>query len=77
MVASSELTAREVALLKLMAEGLVAKESAQVLGLTERTVMGRIGIIRNKLGALNAAHAVHLGWQLGYLPASGGAEHAH
>ena len=52
------LSARERAVLRLVADGLSSKQIARRLSITERTVKFHIGSILNKLGAENRAQAV-------------------
>jgi DNA-binding NarL/FixJ family response regulator len=54
----STLSARERAVLRLVADGLPSKQIARRLSITERTVKFHIGSILNKLGAENRAQAV-------------------
>ena len=61
------LSARERAVLGLIADGRSNKQIAQTLGITERTVKFHVTSIRNKLGAENRAQAVALAAQRGLL----------
>lgn len=54
------LSARQLEILKLMAQGMRAKEIALVLGITEQTVKNHCAVIREKLKAKSMAHAVYL-----------------
>lgn len=59
------LTPRELEVLRLLAEGLSAKEVAIKLAITARTVESHIDKLRLKTGARNRTHmvaqAIHLG----------------
>ena len=61
------LTAREIEVLKLMANGQANKQIARTLGITERTVKFHVTSILTKLGAENRAQAVALATQRGLL----------
>jgi LuxR family transcriptional regulator, quorum-sensing system regulator SolR len=52
------LTERETAIMRLMVDGLSAKEIGRDLGISPRTVEGRVRTIILKLGAANKVHAV-------------------
>jgi len=52
------LTARELEILRLMSEGMTAREIGQALVLSSRTVEGHVGKILRKLGARNRVEAV-------------------
>ncbi|CAN5753588.1 response regulator transcription factor [soil metagenome] len=52
------LTSRELEILRLMSEGMTAREIAQALVLSSRTVEGHVGKILRKLGARNRVEAV-------------------
>lgn len=54
----STLSARERAVLRLVADGLTSRQIARQLSITERTVKFHINSILNKLGAENRAQAV-------------------
>lgn len=64
---SEPLTARQVEVLQLMAEGLNAGEIAARLGLRLCTVRHHREHVKNKLTAVNAPNAVKRGYELGYL----------
>lgn len=63
----TELTAREVEILVLVAQGRTNAMIARELGVHEETVKRHLREIRFVLGANDRAHAVHIGWQRGYL----------
>jgi DNA-binding NarL/FixJ family response regulator len=64
---STELSAREREVLRLVAEGLPTKQIARSLTITERTVKFHVTSIFHKLGAENRAQAVALAAQRGLL----------
>lgn len=64
------LTRRQREVLELLAAGLTAKEIARRLYVTEQTVKTILRAVYRKLGARNAAAAVHRAWQIGYLAAA-------
>lgn len=66
-----ELTARQIEVLTRVAAGMTNALIARTLGIAEETVKRHVREIRFKLGAADRAHAVHIGWQRGYL---GGAD---
>lgn len=53
-----ELTAKQLEVLKLVADGLLTKQIAGKLGLSPRTVEAHRDSASKKLGALTSAHAV-------------------
>ncbi len=57
-VGNLELTPRELQILKLIAQGYSAKETAQEISIAPRTVEGHISTMRLKLRARNRAHMV-------------------
>jgi DNA-binding NarL/FixJ family response regulator len=59
------LTARELEVLRLLAQGLLNKEIARRLAITERTVKFHVSAILSKLGAGNRTEAVSLAAQQG------------
>ena len=59
------LTARELEVLPLLAKGLLNKEIADVLDITERTVKFHVSSILGKLGAGNRTEAVSIAAQRG------------
>lgn len=61
------LTAREVEVLRLLAQGKTNKEIAESLVITERTVKFHVSSILDKLGAGNRTEAVTLAIQLGLI----------
>jgi DNA-binding NarL/FixJ family response regulator len=61
------LTARERAILALLGEGLVNKEIAARLGISEHTVKSHLAAIYEKLGAANRAEAVATGLRRGLI----------
>ncbi|WP_018133456.1 response regulator transcription factor [Effusibacillus pohliae] len=66
-VAAHPLTAREIEVLALMAEGLTMKEIAHHLHISEFTVRHHISSITQKLGAKNKAQAVALAVRQGVI----------
>jgi DNA-binding CsgD family transcriptional regulator len=64
---SPELSAREHAVLSLIAGGLANKQIAQQLAISERTVKVHVSSVLNKLGADNRARAAVLATQHGLL----------
>ena len=56
----SELSERELAVMKLLQEGKTDKEMAQVLGISPRTCGHRARSAVNRLGAANRSQAVAL-----------------
>src|SRR3989442_5317920 len=67
--ARPQLTAREVAILRLVDEGRSVKQTALALGVSSKTVENVQGRLFRKLGARNRAHAVTLAHRLGLLEA--------
>ena len=65
---SEEITSRETDVLRMLAEGLVNKEIAARLGISEHTVKFHISSILDKLGASTRAEAVTLGIRRGLIP---------
>jgi len=65
--AHSGLSAREIEVLKLIAEGLANKEIAYRLGLSEHTVKFHVSSLLGKLGAGSRAEAVGAGIRQGIL----------
>lgn len=61
------LNPREIQILDGMARGLTAPRLGAKLGVTEHTIRTYTARIRIKLGAVNAPHAVALGFVRGYL----------
>ena len=61
------LNPKEIEVLKLMAEGRRSKEISPVLGISPRTVEGRITNIIEKLDARSQAHAVAIGIRIGII----------
>lgn len=62
------LTPREIEILHLSAGGQSRKETAAALGMSRTAVSMRLQRMYTKLGAASLAHAVALGYDLGYLP---------
>jgi len=62
------LTSRELAVLGLMADGLIAVAIARQLGISPRTVSKHIESIYRKLGTHDRTSAVLRGQVMGYLP---------
>ena len=65
---SDEITSRETDVLRMLAEGLVNKEIAARLGISEHTVKFHISSILDKLGASTRTEAVTLGIRRGLIP---------
>ncbi|WP_428353367.1 response regulator [Methyloprofundus sp.] len=66
----SPLTARQIDVLVLMAQGLPNKSIAKTLNLAEGTVKLHVAAIMRALGARNRTHAVTEATRLGLVPAS-------
>jgi len=62
-----ELTARELEILKLIAQGNANKEIAAQLSVREDTVKSHVGNILDKLGANDRTHAVTIGLKRGII----------
>jgi len=65
---SEEITSRETDVLRMVAEGLVNKDIATCLGISEHTVKFHISSILDKLGASTRTEAVALGIRRGLIP---------
>jgi len=65
---SEEITPRETDVLRMLAEGLVNKDIAARLGISEHTVKFHISSILDKLGASTRTEAVTLGIRRGLIP---------
>ena len=65
---SEEITSRETEVLRMLAQGLVNKEIAARLGISEHTVKFHISSILDKLGASTRTEAVTLGIRRGLIP---------
>src|SRR5207245_11423764 len=65
---SEEITSRETEVLRMLAQGLVNKEIAARLGISEHTVKFHISSILDKLGASTRTEAVTLGVRRGLIP---------
>lgn len=63
------LTRRQVEILQCCAEGMMDKEIASALGVTESTIKGHLYRIRRRLGARNTTHAVYTAMRLGLIRA--------
>ncbi len=63
-----EITSRETEVLGMLAEGLVNKDIAARLGISEHTVKFHISSILDKLGASTRTEAVTLGIRRGLIP---------
>ena len=63
-----EITSREIDVLKMLAKGLVNKEIAARLGISQHTVKFHISSILEKLGAATRTEAVTLGIRRGLIP---------
>jgi two-component system, NarL family, response regulator YdfI len=64
---SEEITSRETEVLRMLAEGLVNKDIAARLGISEHTVKFHISSILDKLGAATRTEAVTLGIRRGLI----------
>ncbi len=65
---SEEITPRETDVLRMLAQGLVNKDIATRLGISEHTVKFHISSILDKLGASTRTEAVTLGIRRGLIP---------
>ena len=65
---SEEITSRETEVLRMLAEGLVNRDIAARLGISEHTVKFHISSILDKLGASTRTEAVTLGIRRGLIP---------
>jgi DNA-binding NarL/FixJ family response regulator len=65
---SEEITSRETDVLRMLAGGLVNKDIAARLGISEHTVKFHISSILDKLGASTRTEAVTLGIRRGLIP---------
>jgi two-component system, NarL family, response regulator YdfI len=65
---SEEITSRETEVLRMLAEGLVNRDIAVRLGISEHTVKFHISSILDKLGASTRTEAVTLGIRRGLIP---------
>jgi NarL family two-component system response regulator YdfI len=65
---SEEITSRETEVLRMLAEGLVNKDIATRLGISQHTVKFHISSILDKLGASTRTEAVALGIRRGLIP---------
>jgi|SRR5208282_6214322 len=65
---SEEITSRETEVLRMLAEGLVNKDIAARLGISEHTVKFHISSILDKLGASTRTEAVTLAIRRGLIP---------
>ena len=63
-----EITSREAEVLRMLAEGLVNKDIASRLGISDHTVKFHISSILEKLGASTRTEAVTLGIRRGLIP---------
>ena len=66
--AVEHLTAREVEVLRLVAQGLTNKQIGAALGISEHTVKFHVSSIYGKLGASNRSEAVRIGARQGWVP---------
>jgi len=66
-IAAEPLTAREIAVLELLAEGLSNKAIATCLGISDQTVKFHVASITGKLGAANRTEAVRRALRRGLL----------
>jgi DNA-binding NarL/FixJ family response regulator len=65
---SEEITSRETEVLRMLAEGLVNRDIALRLGISEHTVKFHISSILDKLGASTRTEAVALGIRRELIP---------
>jgi two-component system, NarL family, response regulator YdfI len=65
---AEEITSREAEVLRMLAEGMVNKDIAHRLGISEHTVKFHISSILEKLGASTRTEAVRLGIRRGLIP---------
>jgi two-component system, NarL family, response regulator YdfI len=65
---AEEITSREAEVLRMLAEGMVNKDIAHRLGISEHTVKFHISSILEKLGASTRTEAVTLGIRRGLIP---------
>src|SRR6202011_6365080 len=65
---SEQITSREPDVLRMLAEGLVNKDIAVRLGISEHTVKFHVSSILDKLGASTRTEAVALGIRRGLIP---------
>ena len=65
---SEEITSRETDVLRMLAQGLVNKDIAARLGISEHTIKFHISSILDKLGASTRTEAVTLGIRRGLIP---------
>ncbi|MGB8866242.1 MAG: LuxR C-terminal-related transcriptional regulator, partial [Candidatus Sulfotelmatobacter sp.] len=65
--ADDQLSAREIAVLRLIGEGNAKKQIADKLSIAETTVKNHISNILSKLGANDRAHAVTIALQRGII----------
>jgi len=65
---SEEITSRETDVLRMLAQGLINKDIAARLGISEHTVKFHISSILDKLGASTRTEAVTLGIRRGLIP---------
>ena len=65
---SEDITSRETDVLRMLAQGLVNKDIAARLGISEHTVKFHISSILDKLGASTRTEAVTLGIRRGLIP---------
>jgi DNA-binding NarL/FixJ family response regulator len=65
---ADEITSREAEVLRMLAEGIVNKDIAHRLGISEHTVKFHISSILEKLGASTRTEAVTLGIRRGLIP---------
>jgi two-component system, NarL family, response regulator YdfI len=65
---AEEITSREAEVLRMLAEGLVNKDIASRLGISDHTVKFHISSILEKLGASTRTEAVTLGIRRGLIP---------
>jgi DNA-binding CsgD family transcriptional regulator len=67
MAKREKLTGVEIRILRLVASGHTNAEIGEQLGFSEEVVKRYLRTLRFVLGARDRAHAVHRGWECGYL----------
>ncbi len=66
---SKSLSPRQEAVLQKLANGQTQKQIAQALKISPETVRSHCEVLKNKLGAQNNAHVVHVAYCTGWLAA--------
>jgi DNA-binding CsgD family transcriptional regulator len=65
--AAPELTADQIRLLRMIADGLPVKQIGRLMGVTPDTAQKRIEVLRRRLAARTNGHLVHRAYELGLL----------